>query len=120
MAKHKTIAYTLLTLALVSLFSIVNAQTFDRKWNLGLFGGVSIYAGDLGNNMMDFTNDVFNQSGSGGISLTRYLNKSFSVFIVSGKIVVNFKNWKSCCYIAQLMGPDTRESITEFTGFYLS
>jgi hypothetical protein len=83
MAKHKTIAYTLLTLALVSLFSIVNAQTFDRKWNLGLFGGISIYAGDLGNNMMDFTNDVFNQSGSGGISLTRYLNKSFSVSAMS-------------------------------------
>lgn len=83
LVKQKTIKYTLVTIAIVSIFSTVNAQTFDRKWNLGLFGGVSIYAGDLGNNMMDFTNDVFNQSGSGGISLTRHLNRSFSLSAMS-------------------------------------
>ncbi len=56
-----------------------NAQSRDRKWNVGLMGGISVYAGDLGNSMTNFTSEVFTQNLDGGITFSRYINKSFDV-----------------------------------------
>ncbi|MBC7382541.1 MAG: OmpA family protein [Bacteroidia bacterium] len=74
-----------MVLVLILPFLIMNAdaQTKERKWNLGLLGGFSVYAGDLGNSMTDFTFDALRQNPLGGITVSRYLNRSFD-FVVMG------------------------------------
>ncbi|MES2779500.1 MAG: OmpA family protein [Bacteroidota bacterium] len=57
----------------------LQAQTRERKWNAGMMGGFSVYAGDLGNSMTDFTSDVLRQNVIIGLNLSRYLNRSFDV-----------------------------------------
>ena len=72
-----------LLLILLSLFlTDANAQSKERKMNVGFFGGISVYAGDLGNSMTDFTSDVFTQNLIGGLRLSRYLNKSFDISLM--------------------------------------
>jgi outer membrane protein OmpA-like peptidoglycan-associated protein len=62
------------------LFLGVGAQTNERKWNLGLLGGTSEYEGDLGNRLLYFNNktiDNIDKTYTVGLSLTRYLNRTF-------------------------------------------
>lgn len=68
-----------LLLFLTAVILNVNAQTSERKWNIGLMGGFSVYAGDLGNSMNNFTTDVFRQNPTGAITFSRYLGRSFDV-----------------------------------------
>jgi outer membrane protein OmpA-like peptidoglycan-associated protein len=63
-------------LLLISLTISVNAQNADRKWGFGIFGGKTEYNGDLGNGFLEYGSDF---SGFGGISLSRYISKSFDV-----------------------------------------
>lgn len=49
---------------------VVRAQTEDRKWNVGLHGGVVQYHGDLGHDFYQTSNTFY---GFGGISISRYL-----------------------------------------------
>ena len=71
----------ILLFILIGFFSTNSlwAQTQERKWNIGLLGGFSVYAGDLGNSMTDFTYSVFRQNPTAGLNLTRYLSPSFDV-----------------------------------------
>ncbi len=72
-----------MTSILLLLGSInANAQSPERKWNLGLLGGISVYAGDLGNGMTDFTSDVFKQNIIVGATFSRYINPSFDVTLM--------------------------------------
>lgn len=71
-----------LILALPLFPNQVDAQTRERKWNLGILGGISVYAGDLGNSMTNFTYDVFRQNPLGGATISRYLNKSFDLTLM--------------------------------------
>ncbi|MCF8254201.1 MAG: OmpA family protein [Bacteroidia bacterium] len=56
-----------------------NAQSSERKWNMGVMFGINVYAGDLGNSTTNFTSDVFRQNPSVGLTFSRYINRSFDV-----------------------------------------
>jgi OmpA-OmpF porin, OOP family len=71
--------YAIIFLFLLGSFLNSSAQNNERKWNLGVLGGVSVYAGDLGNSMTDFTSDVFFQNPTAGLTFSRYLNRSFDL-----------------------------------------
>lgn len=65
---------------MLSLFaSLGHAQTNDKKWNLGLMAGFSVYAGDYGNSMRDFRYESIRQNPTAGLHISRYLNPSFDV-----------------------------------------
>ncbi len=48
------------------------AQTEDKKWNIGLHGGVIQYHGDLGHDFYKSNNTMY---GLGGLSISRYLGR---------------------------------------------
>lgn len=73
----------MVALLMVVTSSQAFSQTRERKWNAGLMGGISVYAGDLGNSMTDFTTDVFRQNIIAGANFSRYLNRSFDVTLTS-------------------------------------
>lgn len=78
----KQIIFTLI----LSVFVLyADAQSRYHKWNAGVNGGISVYAGDLGNNITDFPLDVFEHNVIVGLNLSRYLNRSFDVSL-SGTI----------------------------------
>ena len=62
----------------------LNAQTADKKWNIGLHGGAIQYNGDLGNDFFK-TDQAF--YGFGGLSLTRFLGNRLdvSLFLTKGE-----------------------------------
>jgi OOP family OmpA-OmpF porin len=60
----------------------VSAQSSDRRWNATVLGGISVYAGDLGNGITDFNSEVFNQNIIIGGTVSRYLNPSFDATIM--------------------------------------
>src|SRR6185436_11066395 len=61
-----------------------NAQTADKKWNIGFHGGAIQYKGDLGNDLYK-TDKAF--YGFGGISISRYLGNrlDFNLFFTKGE-----------------------------------
>ncbi len=50
------------------------AQTEDKKWNIGLHGGLIQYHGDLGHDFYKSNNTLY---GLGGLSISRYLGRYF-------------------------------------------
>jgi OmpA-OmpF porin, OOP family len=73
---------TILALLFTFMITNINAQSSDRKWNATVLGGISVYAGDLGNSMTNFTTDVFRQNIIVGATISRYLNPSFDATIM--------------------------------------
>ncbi len=74
----------LLFMFILSLLAMnAHSQTKERKWNLGVIGGINVYAGDLGNSITDFTFDAFEQNITGGLTLSRYLNSSFDATLMT-------------------------------------
>lgn len=69
----------------LAILSIVNAQTIDKKWNIGLHGGLTQYNGDLGN---DFYKTDAGTYGMGGLSVSRYIAKHFDVNMMVTKGIV--------------------------------
>jgi outer membrane protein OmpA-like peptidoglycan-associated protein len=63
-------------MVLVFCIQGAHAQTSDKKWNLGLMAGFSVYAGDLGNSMSDFRYEAIRQNPTGGLNLSYYLTPS--------------------------------------------
>ncbi|NVO18852.1 MAG: OmpA family protein [Bacteroidetes bacterium] len=72
----------------LAVFLVANAQTIDKKWNIGLHGGISQYKGDLGS---DFYKTDMARYGVGGISFSRYLTNHFdaSLFVTKGTVGYN-------------------------------
>jgi OOP family OmpA-OmpF porin len=66
---------------------ITNAQTEDRKWNVGISGGATQYNGDLGN---DFYKTDMTFYGVGGLSVSRYLGKYFDLNLAANKGTVAY------------------------------
>jgi len=56
-----------------------NAQTQDKRWNIGLHGGATTYHGDLGRSYFDFDQAFY---GFGGVSVSRYLGKHFDLNLI--------------------------------------
>src|SRR5450759_2070893 len=71
-----------------ALTLIINAQTIDKKWNIGLHGGISQYNGDLGS---DFYRTDMAWYGVGGISVSRYIASHFdlNLFVNKGSFGFN-------------------------------
>lgn len=68
------------------------AQTEDKKWNIGLHGGVSQYSGDLGRDWYKTENAMY---GFGGLSVSRYLGKLFDVNVLLSKGTLGYNTGKS-------------------------
>ena len=66
-------------LAMLLSVQTLMAQTSDKKWNLGLMAGFSVYNGDLGNSMSDFRYASIRENPTGGINISRYITRSFDV-----------------------------------------
>ena len=64
---------------------ITKSQTEDRKWNIGLHGGITQYNGDRG---QGFYNEGQAAYGFASVSVSRYLGKHFdvSLFLTRGEI----------------------------------
>ena len=80
----------LLTCICLAFISIINAQTEDRKWNIGLHGGISQFSGGLGNGF--YSNKLsFNDANYlGGFSVSRYLSNHFDVSFSASKGKVGY------------------------------
>jgi len=67
---------------------IINAQTIEKKWNVGLHAGISQYYGDLGSTFYkaNFT------YGLGGISFSRYIANNFDVNMLVTKGTVGYND----------------------------
>lgn len=71
----------LLMLGCLFVFSSLYTQTKDEKWNLGIYGGLTQYSGDLGQGFYNFDQAAY---GHAGLSLSRYLNQRFdAVFMLT-------------------------------------
>ncbi|MES2863443.1 MAG: OmpA family protein [Bacteroidota bacterium] len=66
-----------------------NAQTEDKKWNIGLHGGVTQYYGDLGRDWYETGNTMY---GFGGLSVSRYLGKHFDANLLLTKGTIGYNN----------------------------
>ncbi len=79
----------LLLLSVGLIFTLsMNSQTIDKKWNVGLHGGLSQYNGDMGNGFYKTNQTTY---GMGGISFSRYMteNLDLNLFIAKGKFGYN-------------------------------
>jgi OmpA-OmpF porin, OOP family len=78
----------LLVFICITLSLVMNAQTPDKKWNVGLHGGISQYKGDLGS---DFYKMDMARYGVFGLSISRYLSNHFdlSLFLTKGTFGYN-------------------------------
>lgn len=65
---------------------IINGQTIDKKWNVGLHGGISQYNGDLGSSFYKF--NTWNWLG--GISVSRYIVGNFDVNMLITKGTIGY------------------------------
>lgn len=67
----------------------VSAQTEEKKWNIGVHGGLTQYSGDLGRDWYETTNTAY---GFGGLSVSRYLGKLFDVSLLLSKGTIGYNN----------------------------
>ncbi len=67
---------------------ITHAQTEDKKWNIGIHGGITQYSGDLGSDFYKFDQAWY---GFGGISVSRYIVNHFDInlLITKGNVGYN-------------------------------
>jgi OOP family OmpA-OmpF porin len=78
----------LLTGAFLLSTILLQAQTSDYKWNIGVHGGFKEYAGDLGNGFLQFNSNTIQNTFTGGITINRYLSKSFDAGVMG-----NYGSW---------------------------
>ena len=79
-----------LFLCICTIFTLtLNAQTEDKKWNIGLHGGVTQYNGDLGRDWYETSNTSY---GFGAISISRYLGKHFDANLLLSKGTIGYNN----------------------------
>ena len=67
---------------LMAIAISTDAQTADKRWNIGLHAGAGQYNGDLGN---DFYKMDMAFYGFGGLSITRYLGNRLDVTLAATK-----------------------------------
>ena len=66
---------------------ITHAQTEDKKWNIGLHGGITQYSGDLGSDFYKFDQAWY---GFGGLSVSRYIVNHFDINLLITKGTVGY------------------------------
>ena len=73
----------LLLLCICFAFTLITyAQTEDKKWNIGLHGGITQYSGDLGTDFYKFDQAWYS---FGGLSVSRYIVKHFDINLLITK-----------------------------------
>ncbi|MDF1547182.1 MAG: OmpA family protein [Bacteroidales bacterium] len=77
----------LILITFLAFVTFGNAQTQDKKWNIGFHGGATQYKGDLGN---DFYKTDMAFYGFGGISFSTYLGKHIDLNLLVTKGVLGF------------------------------
>ncbi|WP_395066968.1 OmpA family protein [Flavobacterium sp.] len=79
--------FLLLCMSIAYTFT-ANAQSEDKKWNVGLHGGMIQYHGDLGHDFYQTKNTSY---GLGGLSISRYLGKyvDLNLFLTKGTLGYN-------------------------------
>jgi len=77
-------------LLVMMLFSYItlNAQTADKKWNIGLHGGLEQYNGDIGNGFYATDEPAY---GFGGVSFSRYMGKHLDLNLMFTKGELGYK-----------------------------
>jgi len=65
------------------------AQTADRKWSVGIHGGLNQYNGDLGFGFYRFNKGTF---GFGQLSFSRYINRFLDISLVGNYGQMGYKN----------------------------
>ncbi len=78
----------LLSIICIAFTFMMNAQTIDKKWNIGLHGGLTQYKGDLGN---DFYRTHMAVYAFGGLSVSRYIANHFDLNVLLTKGTVGYK-----------------------------
>ena len=73
---------------------IINAQTEDKKWSIGLHAGVSQFNGGLGNDFYKTDLSINDLNYLGSVSLTRYLTSHFDISVIGTKGKVSYKSDK--------------------------
>lgn len=71
----------------IGITSTSNGQTENKKWNIGLHGGITQYSGDLGRDWYETSNTMY---GFGGISVSRYLGKLFDANLLLSKGTIGY------------------------------
>ena len=71
------------------------AQTAEKKWNVGLHSGFTQYNGDLGRDWYETSNTGY---AFGGISVSRYLGKLFDVSILLSKGTIGYNNGTTAAF----------------------
>jgi len=73
----KIVAFKIVLFCIGLLFvSTARSQTDEKKWNIGIQGGLTQYNGDKGQNFYSFNQAAY---GFGGISFSRYLSRHFDI-----------------------------------------
>jgi len=69
----------------------LNAQTEDKKWNIGLHGGIEQYSGDLGKGFYKYNagDPVY---GFAGLSISRYIATHFDLNLLFTKGEVGYRD----------------------------
>lgn len=73
--------------------SCAEAQSVQKKWGLGVFGGTNQYSGDLGTRIYAFDQAAY---GFGGLSLNRYLSPSFNIAAQGTYGAFGYSNKEHC------------------------
>lgn len=66
-----------------------NAQTEDKKWNIGLHGGIVQYHGDLGHDFYKTDNTMY---GLGGLTISRYITSFLDANLSFYKGTLGYNN----------------------------
>ncbi|MBP6334623.1 MAG: OmpA family protein [Bacteroidia bacterium] len=69
--------------------TLTQAQTVDKKWNIGLHGGAQQYNGDLGNGFWKTDGALY---GFGGVSVSRYIISHLDLNLTFTKGEVGYRN----------------------------
>lgn len=88
--------YLLLIAALFTLGAY--SQTSEKKWNLGVYGGKSVYNGDLGNSFFEVTKAYY---GFAAVSLSRYIAPLWNVGIHGSYGAIGYNEYKTFEYGGQ-------------------
>ena len=78
-SQFKLSTFSLLILLVLLCAKDNLGQIQERKWNVGTLAGFSVYAGDLGNSITDFTYSAIRENPTFGVNISRYLTPSFDV-----------------------------------------
>ncbi len=79
----------LLLFVLAGAISTANAQTDEKKWNIGVNGGIIQYQGDIGHDFYKTDNTMY---GFGGISISRYITSFLDASVYFGRGELGFNN----------------------------